>query len=74
MVMPGLLSFLFNDSLLGFVSLTPTCPPYYPQPIVLTAAMAFVKERAVGACEIVDELVLSNEERALGGNGIMDGG
>lgn len=49
-------------------------PAPYPQPSVLTTAMAFVKERAVGACEIVDKLVLSNEERALGGNGVMDGG
>lgn len=49
-------------------------PAPNPQPSVLTAAMAFVIERAIGACEIVDELVLSNEERALSGNGVMDGG
>ena len=49
-------------------------PAPYPKSSVLTAAMAFVEERDVGACEIVDKLVLSNEERALGGNGVMDGG
>lgn len=49
-------------------------PTRYPQPSVLTAAAASVVERAVCACEIVDELVLSNEERALGGDGVMDGG
>lgn len=49
-------------------------PAPYPKSSVLTAAMAFVEECDVGACEIVDKLVLSNEERALGGNGVMDGG
>lgn len=49
-------------------------PHPHPQPSILTAAAVFVIERAVGACVIVDELVLSNEECTLGGNGIMDSG
>ena len=36
--------------------------------------MIVLVECGVGACEIVDELVLPDEEGALSGNGIVDGG
>lgn len=36
--------------------------------------MVALVECDVGACKIVDELVLPNEEGALGGNGVIDGG
>lgn len=49
-------------------------PEYVTQPVTLTAATFALVECGVGACEIVDELVLPDEEGALSGNGIVDGG
>lgn len=73
MIMAGLLPF-WSISFLVLFLVPPSVPHAHTQPSILTAAMAFVEECAVGACEVVDQLVLSNEERALGGNGVMDSG
>lgn len=43
-------------------------------PWPLTTAVVALVECDIGACKIVDELVLSNEESALSGDGIIDGG
>lgn len=40
----------------------------------LTTAAVSLIECGIGACEIVDQLVLPNEEGALGGNSVIDGG
>lgn len=36
--------------------------------------MVALMECGIGACKIVDELVLPNEEGALSGDGVVDGG
>lgn len=51
-----------------------TAGPSLPRHGPLTAAGFFVVERGVGACEIVYQLVLPNEQRALRGDDVKDGG
>lgn len=52
----------------------PEAPGHMTRPHDLTAAMVALVEYAIGACEIVDKLVLPNEEGALSGDGVEDGG
>lgn len=50
----------------------PPLPPRCQGP--LTTAVVALVEGNIGACKIVDKLVLPNEESALRSNGIIDGG
>lgn len=51
----------------------PGCPGVPSPEAALTAAVTAVVQCSIGACEIVDKLVLPNKEGALGGDGIIDG-
>lgn len=48
--------------------------PATPLTAAVAAPVAVPVEREVGACDVVDELVLADEEHALGGDGVEDGG